>query len=58
MQCTNGHPNNGPLDRLPDGSCRHCDRVRQARYKARRSQAMRLLNRLEAGGIDVGALLA
>lgn len=48
-----GHPHNGPADILPDGTCRHCDRIRQAKYKTRRGEAMTLLRGLETNGIDV-----
>lgn len=51
-ECSKGHPQRGPLDTLPNGTCRHCDRDAQAKYKARRRRAMQLYQELERNGID------
>lgn len=51
-----GHPHNGPADILPDGTCRHCDRIRQAKYKTRRGAAMQLLRGLEQNGVNVSGI--
>jgi GTP-binding protein EngB required for normal cell division len=56
IECAHGHPQRGPLDYLPDGQCRHCDRDRQAKYQARRKEAMALYRALEAHGVDVTAI--
>jgi hypothetical protein len=34
--CRNDHEIRGPMDRLPDDSCRHCDHARQARWRAKK----------------------
>jgi hypothetical protein len=51
--CANGHPQRGPLDYLPDGRCRHCDRDHQAKYRTRRRAAMELAQALESHGVQV-----
>jgi len=53
LPCRNNHPEGGPLNQLPNGACRHCDRDAQARYKARRDTAMTLYRSLEERGIRV-----
>ena len=50
------HPRRGPRDTLPSGQCRHCDRIRQARYHERRKVAMALLHQMEAAGLKESEL--
>ena len=49
------HPRN-PTNVFPDGSCRACDAIRQARYRTRRSIGLALLRVLESRGIGVSDL--
>ena len=52
--CGNGiHQIGGPQDRLPNGSCRECDRVRQRRYKAKHKKALNLMHEFEENGVTV-----
>lgn len=58
-ECRRGHRLTGsPLDTLPDGDCRECDRQYQAKYKARRRLAMALLHAAEDRGLSGGEAIS
>lgn len=51
--CGNDHVISGPADLLPSGQCRQCDRINQARYRARQRAGLDLLKAYETMGIAV-----
>ena len=57
MKCGRGvHDIRGPLDRLPNGQCRHCDRDRQRGYRQRRRLGIALLKQMERAGLKTADL--
>jgi len=56
--CANGHSINGPLDRLPSGHCRECDKDYQARYRRRQRAGIALLHAVEERGLAIGEALS
>jgi hypothetical protein len=55
-ECGHGHPLRGPADYFPNGDCRHCDKNRVAKYKARRRAMMEFAREFErAGQLDLSA---
>ncbi|OBA82673.1 hypothetical protein A9W99_11215 [Mycobacterium sp. 1164966.3] len=56
QECSRGHQLNGPLDVLPNGGCRQCDRDRDRRCRAKNQQARKIIEALEDRGIDPAAI--
>src|SRR4051794_29642946 len=52
-ECSNGHQLKGPLDIMPNGTCRHCDKDRAAKYRKNCQRARKLVDSLQSRGIDL-----